>query len=1074
MIVYFRDQAIVIGQALLHGKWLECVYQINPTAQSSYYSSKFDPSNSQTLFYDDYSFYKPGYSALNFHQIDDVFEKKKDLQDTEEGPEWIKELNKLVTSGDDDIPSQLSALSGSQAVTSADSVPSTSLPSESPSLTSVNELSQVKPDPIISEDQQDFPVPSVPNILEDILLEARSEVKEEPEAAIKHTETVKEDRSARSFDNVNDDLQQVHKQIQIELLKQLLKLKNISFDWFDVIIKLVWQSVHLVRPDVKHDSDSMDIRQYIKIKKLPAQGLTKADCRIVNGLVFSKNIAHRKMQHDIKTPKVLLLRSSIEYQRSEDKLSSLEAIHGAEAQYLRNYCSKLLLRHSPDILVVEKSVARIAQEFFLQSEVSLVLNVKSSIMDKLCRFLQADPMYSIDDLVRKPKLGFCSRFHVDSYQLTQSERHKSIMFFEGTPTNLGCTILISGASNSELAVIKSLIRFMIYVAYNSKLEQSFILDKYADFSLKNTIFEFKSDENETAEPRRISFMTAQKNNTDHLTVSRQSSTVEKKDKLDVAKPKMKEISIDESPLDQVKFKVDSDEEGSDGHHQQPELKLQVISEKDSARSKLDLKLCEQHRERNSINLTRNFKLLLDDLLLSCSPFIKHSLPYLLSESSSTDSVKKYLPNTYSNYLQSNILLMDSHSGPASPSAAMSSSSSSLDLKSDSTNHQYGLHELLSIHLTRSFDDIELKKLYADFKSRGGISTAHSFSSGFVTSSGTRRLILKHVEDVPVVPEYTGNENGLMIEKTISNKTSTSSAPVADCLDIFNRQNIAVLFFSQCESSPVYPNICQKPRVINMKFYSENDMTLGGFLAKNCFRTGYKCNNEMCNSLIVYHTRLFVHGDCKITVRMSIVPSALSSNLHTSPSSSTNNSSSKDNSSASNSSDNQQFANLSVAALSSANKSGQSNKSGASQQTPTVPPPQSHTSPQIHHDTTSSPIAQQPIYDDINIFMWSVCKICNKSTKKTPMSPDTWSYSLAKFLELTFHGKTYHQFNNNSDSHECHHSLFIDHYQYFRYKNIVTVFSLSKINLKSIQLPADVLNLSVSIYKLCIIIKLNFG
>jgi hypothetical protein len=165
-------------------------------------------------------------------------------------------------------------------------------------------------------------------------------------------------QSPRTFNNVNDDLQHVHKQIQIELLKQLLKLKNISFDWFDIIIKLVWQSVHLIRPDVKHDNDSMDIRSYIKIKKLPAAGLIKADCRIVNGLVFSKNVAHKQMQQDIKTPKILLLRASIEYQRTEEKMCSLEPILAAESQYLKNYCSKLLLRQNPDILVVEKSVAR--------------------------------------------------------------------------------------------------------------------------------------------------------------------------------------------------------------------------------------------------------------------------------------------------------------------------------------------------------------------------------------------------------------------------------------------------------------------------------------------------------------------------------------------------------------------------------------------------------------------------------------------------------------------------------------------------------------------------------------------
>ena len=122
----------------------------------------------------------------------------------------------------------------------------------------------------------------------------------------------------------------------------------------------------------------------------------------------------------------------------------------------------------------------------MQHDVSLVLNVKSSIMDKLCRFLQADPMYSIDDLVRKPKLGFCSRFHIENYQIVDKDITKSLMFFEGTPTNLGCTILLTGASTSELAIIKAITKLMIYVAYNSKLEQSFIMDKYSDFSLKNS------------------------------------------------------------------------------------------------------------------------------------------------------------------------------------------------------------------------------------------------------------------------------------------------------------------------------------------------------------------------------------------------------------------------------------------------------------------------------------------------------------------------------------------------------------------------------------------------------------
>lgn len=132
------------------------------------------------------------------------------------------------------------------------------------------------------------------------------------------------------------------------------------------------------------------------------------------------------------------------------------------------------------------------------------------------------------------------------------------------------------------------------------------------------------------------------------------------------------------------------------------------------------------------------------------------------------------------------------------------------------------------------------------------------------------------------------------------------------------------------------------------------------------------------------------------------------------------------------------------------------------QTPTQAVQNTQTQPQ------PQPVAiqqqqQQPIYDDINIFMWSVCKICNRSTKKMAMSPDTWSFSLAKFLELTFHARNYHQFCGGSDENsdcECKHSLFQDNYQYFRFKNVVVVFSTSKIVIKSLHIPEVLLKPSV--------------
>lgn len=56
---------------------------------------------------------------------------------------------------------------------------------------------------------------------------------------------------------------------------------------------------------------------------------------------------------------------------------------------------------------------------------------------------------------------------------------KSLMFFDGCPPQLGCTINLRGASEYELARVKEIIIFMVCVAYHSQLEISFLMDEFA-------------------------------------------------------------------------------------------------------------------------------------------------------------------------------------------------------------------------------------------------------------------------------------------------------------------------------------------------------------------------------------------------------------------------------------------------------------------------------------------------------------------------------------------------------------------------------------------------------------------
>ena len=44
----------------------------------------------------------------------------------------------------------------------------------------------------------------------------------------------------------------------------------------------------------------------------------------------------------------------------------------------------------------------------------------------------------------------------------------------------------------------------------------------------------------------------------------------------------------------------------------------------------------------------------------------------------------------------------------------------------------------------------------------------------------------------------------------------------------------------------------------MDFYGRNDITLGGFLERYCFRETYTCPSESCDTPMVDHVRRFVH------------------------------------------------------------------------------------------------------------------------------------------------------------------------------------------------------------------------
>ena len=87
---------------------------------------------------------------------------------------------------------------------------------------------------------------------------------------------------------------------------------------------------------------------------------------VVAGVVCRKNMTHRKMRRAHQYARVMLLAGALEYQRVENRLSSLDTLLDQEREYLRVAVARIT-NHQPHVLLVEKTVARYAQVRWNQS-----------------------------------------------------------------------------------------------------------------------------------------------------------------------------------------------------------------------------------------------------------------------------------------------------------------------------------------------------------------------------------------------------------------------------------------------------------------------------------------------------------------------------------------------------------------------------------------------------------------------------------------------------------------------------------------------------------------------------------
>ncbi|KAF9961949.1 1-phosphatidylinositol-3-phosphate 5-kinase [Mortierella alpina] len=258
------------------------------------------------------------------------------------------------------------------------------------------------------------------------------------------------------------------------LLRQLLKRFEIdnADRWDEVIMKLVLKVSNSIQT-----LGNMDVMQVVKIKKIP--GGTAQDTLYINGVVCTKNLAHKQMSRTIQNPRILILQFALEYQRLENHFVSLGPVVDQEREYLTHLVSRIM-QLSPHIIVVEKTVSRVALELLLKYKVAVAYNVKPEVTEAIAHSTGAHLIPSFDKLVKAPRLGTCGLFEIKTFmhELIPNKR-KSYMFFQDCPGNLFCSLVLRGGSMETLNRIKKVVQLMVWVSYNLKLETSLMNDQFA-------------------------------------------------------------------------------------------------------------------------------------------------------------------------------------------------------------------------------------------------------------------------------------------------------------------------------------------------------------------------------------------------------------------------------------------------------------------------------------------------------------------------------------------------------------------------------------------------------------------
>lgn len=272
-------------------------------------------------------------------------------------------------------------------------------------------------------------------------------------------------------DALKDSLDVIHKvstPVDVNDDQQMLKLIGASIGtkfsarWSDLMCKLALTAVRtVVRDDGQKE---VDIKRYARVEKIPGGEIE--DSRVLDGVMFNKDITHPKMRRKIENPRVLLLDCPLEYKKGESqtaieisKESDWNRVLQIEEEQVKQMCDSIIAS-KPDLVITEKGVSDLAQHYLLKHDISALRRVRKTDNNRIARATGATIVNRVED-IRESDIGTqCGLFNIELI----GDEYFTFLTQCNNPG--ACTVLLRGPSKDILNEIERNLQDAMAVARN--------------------------------------------------------------------------------------------------------------------------------------------------------------------------------------------------------------------------------------------------------------------------------------------------------------------------------------------------------------------------------------------------------------------------------------------------------------------------------------------------------------------------------------------------------------------------------------------------------------------------------